>query len=777
MRYAANGLPVVPILTRGKTPIVKKGFHARSRDAEQVRRWWSTTPEANIGAVPADRGAIAFDVDSPDAVAVARALGLMDIPTYRTVTANGEHRWFRAPADLPRGRSVALGLGDVPDPDGTADRAAAHPRVLRTRYDAGYVLMPPSVHPSGATYRADGLWDDMADLPALAAAAYSRRVAAPDEGEPDDGKTASRTKASRTTASGASDIDRRVAAYLEKVASPSKGNRNDTCYRVAAALVNDFALPEGDALEWLRTFNAARCTPGLPAPELEKCLKSALDHGKHAVGAFLENGERATHPAPTPAATKQPASVVTAPLPDPGSPYAAVKTTAEAVAALNRDFAVVLVGDGASVLRETMDDNDRRIFKLLSVQGFAEWLRPYRIFEGPKRVSIAAAWLESPQRRQYERIVFSPAAPHTEPVAPKGAYNLWRGFAAKPSADPSGSACQLFIDHMADNVCNGDEKHFVWLMGWFAQIMQDPARKKSTSIVLRGKQGTGKTIVGKTIGALLGGHYGLFSEPRYLTGRFNSHLMDLLLLHLDEATWGGDHAAAGRLKSLVTSDVHPIEFKGREPLTVRNLVRVMITGNSDWLVPAGMEDRRFYILDVGEGHMQDHAYFAALERQMNAGGREALLGYLLAYDLSDIDLDTIPTTAGLLDQKLASLTSCQQWWHDTLQRGVLAGDTEGTGEAPCDSLYASYIDHASRTGRTRRSMETEMGVFLSKAVPGLARVRRWGADATRFYCYSFPKLADCRAAWLSAMRTDVTPDEGERTEWSRCATVTARRWP
>ena len=116
------------------------------------------------------------------------------------------------------------------------------------------------------------------------------------------------------------------------------------------------------------------------------------------------------------------------------------------------------------------------------------------------------------------------------------------------------------------------------------------------------------------IGSLLGEHYVAVSDPRYVTGRFNSHLVSALLLHADEGFWAGDHAAEGKIKDLVTGDFHFVEFKGKEPIKIRNYVRLLVTGNPDWLVPAGMEERRFAVFDVAEDHMQDHRYFAAIEQ-------------------------------------------------------------------------------------------------------------------------------------------------------------------
>src|SRR4029079_7777191 len=96
--------------------------------------------------------------------------------------------------------------------------------------------------------------------------------------------------------------------------------------------------------------------------------------------------------------------------------------------------------------------------------------------------------------------------------------------------------------------------HFNWVVGWFAHIVQLPEEKTGTSVAIRGKQGAGKTIVGWVVGEILGDHYNLVSDPRFVVGRFNSHLVSCLLLHCDEAFWAGDHAAEGKLKDLVTGD-------------------------------------------------------------------------------------------------------------------------------------------------------------------------------------------------------------------------------
>jgi hypothetical protein len=268
------------------------------------------------------------------------------------------------------------------------------------------------------------------------------------------------------------------------------------------------------------------------------------------------------------------------------------------------------------------------ILKLLTHSAFETWHANryvhYQDKNGDqKRIPLAKYWLHHPQRRQYEGIVFAPKR------EVRNHFNLWHGFAVEPQSGD----CSKFLAHIKDNVCRGNEDLLIWVLGWFANIMQHPEGKPGTSLALRGRMGVGKTKVGEVIGSLLGSHYVPVSDPRYITGRFNSHMVSCLLLHADEAFWAGDKQAEGKLKDLITGGSQFIEYKGKEPVRVQNYLRLLVLGNQNWLVPAGFDERRFAVLDVGEDHMQDKPYFAAIDDEMDNGGREALLHFLINFDL------------------------------------------------------------------------------------------------------------------------------------------------
>lgn len=425
------------------------------------------------------------------------------------------------------------------------------------------------------------------------------------------------------------------------------------------------------------------------------------------------------------------------------------------IAELNRDYALVLVGGRSAILRET--DQEPGGYTLLSHSAFDNWFANRYVAPNKKRMALSKYWMSHPDRRNYEGLVFAPG--RDEP----GYYNLWRGFALAPCPGD----CSKFLGHILDNVCQGNQELFEWLTGWFAQLVQQPEVKLGTAVVLRGKEGTGKSIVGKAFGSLLGPHYVPVAKPELVTGRFNGHLSNCLLLQAEEAFWAGDRAAAGALKDLITNDLLVVEFKGLEAIRMRNYVRLFATSNEDWVVPAGLTARRFAVFDVGEANLGDKAYFKAIADELDNGGRAALLYHVLNFDLSKVNLRSVPKTKALLEQKLHSLDGEQGWWLGVLMRGELPGALNEPRCCPTQTVFNHYLEQTDRAGIRRRRIETLIGTFLKKYVPGLRRSERRGIGPI----YEFPPLLECRAAFERLIQQEI--DWPEQDDWRRFDTAGA----
>ncbi len=437
------------------------------------------------------------------------------------------------------------------------------------------------------------------------------------------------------------------------------------------------------------------------------------------------------------------------------------------VARLNEEYAIASYGSHTVILRERHDPIFERFqVGFLKLADFDLKYKNWNVQRGRQEMSAAAYWLRHKQRRQYDQIVFAPLEEVTD------CYNLWRGFAIQPRQ----GSWALMRRHILEIICNGDEDAYAYVIAWLADGVQNPKKRPGTAIVLRGKEGTGKSIFCTNYGRLFGQHFLPVYQTRHLTGNFNAHLSDALIVYADEAFWAGDKGGEGALKALITEPFLNLERKGIDVVSVPNYIRLIMSSNNEWVVPAGLEARRFCVLDVSEERMQDTAYFQALAEEMNNGGREAMLYDLQHHDLSQVDLKEVPKTQALLEQKLLSLAPVQRFWYGRLMAGEIVSWRSWTEWTPTAEVHQLYLAEAGVAGDRRRKVEMEFSAELKKLVPGLEHdkstvmVREKGTYGEikeaqgRPRCFKFPPLAVCREAFSSLIKSRITWPSDEREE-------------
>jgi hypothetical protein len=412
------------------------------------------------------------------------------------------------------------------------------------------------------------------------------------------------------------------------------------------------------------------------------------------------------------------------------------------ISIINERHAVVREGGRTVVITETYDPVLRRRWIVRgSFTDFKNFYMAVQVQVGtrkdgePEFKRVGDLWLESGGRRQYEGITFSPAGDQP------GFFNLWRGFSVKEQRGD----WSFMSRHIRDVLCRGNERLFDYVMTWMAHRVQRPGEQAEVALVLRGPRGTGKSLYGRLFGSLFGQHFVHVSHPRHLTGNFNAHLQDGVLIFADEAFGAASHAGEGVLKMLITEDAIPIERKGRDVVFVKNCAGVIVASNNEWVIPAGLDERRFCVLDVSDAHAQDHAYFRALIDQMGAGGREAMLFDLMHWDLEEVNLRDVPRTEALDEQKMFSMRPAEKWWFEKLREGaLLPSHHQWRQEVLRDELHEDY---AAALGKARnQATATELGVHLRKLVPGLDETRRAvpGTSIRKWY-WVLPELQVCRA--------------------------------
>ncbi len=262
--YAGRGWPVLPLVAQGKVPdarLVPHGLTEASTDAGLIESWWAASPLANVAiATGSLNGIDVVDLDplpdgpgeSPDVLGQVRD-GLVR-PGAVVATGRGWHLYFGG-GELPTRTGVLPGI-DV-------------------RGAGGYVVAPPSVHPSGVSYRfVDAQGEVLARLgpdPMPPAPAWLVELCRPAAAPP----RISEPRRLDLPAYARAALDSECAA----VAATPEGSRNDRLNRAAFAMGTLAgagvleAETAGDAL-----VNAGRAA-GLPETEARRTVASGLSAG------------------------------------------------------------------------------------------------------------------------------------------------------------------------------------------------------------------------------------------------------------------------------------------------------------------------------------------------------------------------------------------------------------------------------------------------------------------------------------------------------------------
>jgi hypothetical protein len=144
LRYLSLGFVPIPIRKGSKKPLVEWAeFQSRRPSESEVRAWFSEWPDANVAIVTGQiSGIIALDLEA------GAELGERPIPPtpMQLTGGGGKHYLFRHPG-FPIANAVRI-----------LDK-------VDVRGDGGYIVVPPSVHPSGRCYE----WAISPELEPLAA--------------------------------------------------------------------------------------------------------------------------------------------------------------------------------------------------------------------------------------------------------------------------------------------------------------------------------------------------------------------------------------------------------------------------------------------------------------------------------------------------------------------------------------------------------------------------------------------------------------------------------
>lgn len=333
----------------------------------------------------------------------------------------------------------------------------------------------------------------------------------------------------------------------------------------------------------------------------------------------------------------------------------------ETLKELNKNNFFVVIGNKPTVINtftdvigEKVGDDGKPvkiINELMNVQSVADWKQTFINQVVEKEVQkfnrnggvtteietkkLANEWIEWPERKTYLSYGFDPSWIQSDRPE-SNVYNSWKGLSVSPkNHETQITNLNEYWNFVKEILCDNDDEILEYIQNWCAHVFQKPSIKTEIALILRGQEGIGKNTFSYPLGKIMGRHYSAYNNMENLLGRFNSHLLDKVLVLADEATWGGAKQQEGIFKDLVTGEKRKIEYKGKEQIEVGNYTNLIVNSNNDWCVAAGLNDRRLVFLNVSNKLKNNHAYWTNMYSFLKSTDfLETLLHFLLSRDIS-----------------------------------------------------------------------------------------------------------------------------------------------
>ena len=126
------------------------------------------------------------------------------------------------------------------------------------------------------------------------------------------------------------------------------------------------------------------------------------------------------------------------------------------------------------------------------------------------------------------------------------------------------------------------------------------------------------------------------------------------------------------MKGLITEPTLDIERKTIDVITLPNCLKILKATNNAWAAPVEANDRRYAVFELSDEHANDQQYFGPILRELEHGGRSAMLHDLLKFDLQGWHPRTdLPSNAAKAEQQILSLPPELQWLLGILTEGIL----------------------------------------------------------------------------------------------------------
>lgn len=305
------------------------------------------------------------------------------------------------------------------------------------------------------------------------------------------------------------------------------------------------------------------------------------------------------------------------------------------------------------------------------------------------------------------------------------------------------------------NLVGEDSMGLEFFLDWLALPLQSlytrgEPMKMGTSVVLQGRQGSGKGTVHNIMEQLYGEKNVALLGQDSLDSRFNDILIDKLFVTGNEVISSSNRSmeVANKLKMWITDPVIPVEGKFQGMTSTPNYFNIMFSSNDERPVIIEKDDRRFIVF---QSKKFDRTISARIYKDLKGSSnqvaaffdhllfRKCKIGYGDLYETM-ARKEMIVASASSEDRFAADLVE-QGWYgigeawrcagHPNAPRVLVATDDGGV---IAETLHDVYNDYCRRYGFMRGRSQRKLIRALRALIPELMKdQRRVGGSPTNLW--------------------------------------------
>lgn len=238
-----------------------------------------------------------------------------------------------------------------------------------------------------------------------------------------------------------------------------------------------------------------------------------------------------------------------------------------------------------------------------------------------KKVAAAPVWLKWPLRRSVRKVTYEPGAAR---ITEEQLFNQWEGWGVRPKKGDITPFLKLADFIFKDMEPEAKE----WFLDWLAYPIQNPGTKLFSCVVVWGAaEGTGKSLIGYTMGEIYGKNFKELTDED-LEGGYTAWAENRQFVMGDEISGSDNRQYTNRLKRMLTQRVMTINVKFVPQYEVPDCINYYFTSNHADAFFLSDKDRRNLIVEV-EGDPLPQKFYDTYDAWLWGDGPAHLMQWLL----------------------------------------------------------------------------------------------------------------------------------------------------